>query len=181
MLGMRVARDYTELIMRWTRQRIQLQDAALRDPLTGLANRKAFFDALGDGDRNGAVLYCDLDHFKPVNDRLGHAAGDELLRAVAGRIKSCVRAGDVVARLGGDEFAVLCLGMSRERALRLAERIRAAVIEPFGVAGATARIGISIGVAHSTEQLGEIVLERADRALLQAKSLGGSAVTDADA
>lgn len=180
-LGMRVARDYTELIMRWTRQRLQLQDAALRDPLTGLANRAAFFDALGGGDRNGAVLYCDLDRFKPVNDDLGHAAGDELLRAVAGRIKSCVRAGDVVARLGGDEFAVLCLGMSGERALGLADRIRAAVVEPFRVGGATTDIGISIGVAHTPDELGEAVLERADRALLQAKARGGSAVVAAGA
>ncbi len=179
-LGMRVAQDYTELIMRWTRQRIQLQDAALRDPLTGLANRKAFFDALRDGDRNGAVLYCDLDGFKPVNDGLGHAAGDELLRAVAGRVKACVRAGDVVARLGGDEFAVLCLGMSEERALELAERIRAEVSKPFRVAGSITRVDISIGVAHTSGEIGEVVLDRADRALLRAKSSGGSVVERAD-
>ncbi len=175
-LGMSVAKDYTELIMRWTRQRLHLQDAALRDTLTGLANRKAFYDALATNLGAGAVLYCDLDRFKPVNDDLGHVAGDELLRAVAGRITACVRSGDVVARLGGDEFGVLCVGLTHDRAVDLAERIRVAVDEPFRIAGTIAKIGISIGVAHSSDDLGELVLERADRALYRAKAGGGSVV-----
>jgi diguanylate cyclase (GGDEF)-like protein len=174
-LGMSMAKDYTELIIRWSRQQRLLVDAARQDSLTGLANRAAFYEALAtSGPR--AVLYCDLDAFKPVNDELGHVAGDELLRAVAGRIKACVRGGDVVARLGGDEFAVLCAGASDEQAHDLAERIRAAVTEPYRVGGSTARLGISIGVAGSDGVGADDVLERADRALYQAKADGGGAV-----
>lgn len=173
--GMRVAKDFVELILRWTQQVRLLDDAAHRDALTGLANRKAFFDSLGTGG-SGAVLYCDLDRFKPVNDELGHSAGDELLRAVARRIQRCVRSDDIVARLGGDEFAVLCEGATREQAADLAERIRVAVEEPFQVVGASAHLGISIGVAHTSSRLGDAVLESADRALYQAKAQGGSAV-----
>jgi diguanylate cyclase (GGDEF)-like protein/PAS domain S-box-containing protein len=173
--GMHTARDFVELILRWTQQVQRLDAAAHRDALTGLANRKAFFDSLGTGGA-GAVLYCDLDRFKPVNDELGHRAGDELLRAVARRIQRCVRSGDIVARLGGDEFAVLCDGATQEQAADLAERIRVAVEEPFQVAGAIAHLGISIGVAHTSSCLGDSVLESADRALYQAKAEGGSAV-----
>jgi diguanylate cyclase (GGDEF)-like protein/PAS domain S-box-containing protein len=173
--GMRAAKDFVELILRWTRQVELLDAAAHRDALTGLANRKAFFDSLSEGEA-GAVLYCDLDRFKPVNDELGHRAGDELLSAVAGRIQGCVRTDDIVARLGGDEFAVLCEGATEAQAAELAERIRAAVEQPFEVGGATARVGISIGVAHVTSRLGDAVLESADRALYQAKAEGGSAV-----
>jgi diguanylate cyclase (GGDEF)-like protein/PAS domain S-box-containing protein len=178
--GMSWAKDHTELTLRWARQRRQLQDAAARDTLTGLANRKAFFDALTASSAGGAVLYCDLDRFKPVNDDLGHLAGDELLRAVAGRIKACVRSADVVARLGGDEFAVLCRGMPAVRAVELAQRIQQAVVEPYRVNGALATVGISIGVAHGDDDLGEAVLELADRALRRAKSAGGSAVAGPD-
>jgi diguanylate cyclase (GGDEF)-like protein/PAS domain S-box-containing protein len=173
--GMNIAKDYVELILRWTRQTRLLDDAAHRDALTGLANRKAFFDSL-HADGGGAVLYCDLDRFKPVNDDLGHRAGDELLRAVGRRIQGCVRAGDVVARLGGDEFGVLCEGADRQQAALLAERIRVAVLEPFQVMGGTARVGISIGVAHSAVRIGDDVLEAADQALYQAKAEGGGAV-----
>jgi diguanylate cyclase (GGDEF)-like protein/PAS domain S-box-containing protein len=173
--GMSTARDYVELILRWTQQARLLDDAAHRDALTGLANRKAFFDSFG-AEAGGAVLYCDLDRFKPVNDDLGHRAGDELLRAVARRIEGCVRTGDVVARLGGDEFGVLCEGATRQQAALLADRIRDAVTEPFQVMGATARIGISIGVAHSDALLGDHVLEAADHALYAAKAEGGGAV-----
>lgn len=174
--GMSWAKDHTELIVRWARQRRQLQDAASHDTLTGLANHKAFFEVLRASSGSGAVLYCDLDRFKPVNDDLGHLAGDELLRAVAGRIKACVRSVDVVARLGGDEFGVLCRGMPVAGAVELANRIQASVIEPYRVSGTIARVGISIGLAHSESDLGEHVLELADKALLRAKSRGGSAV-----
>jgi diguanylate cyclase (GGDEF)-like protein/PAS domain S-box-containing protein len=175
MSGMQAAKDFVELILRWTRQVRLLDVAAHRDALTGLANRKAFFDALGAGGK-GAVLYCDLDRFKPVNDVLGHRAGDELLRAVARRIQGCVRSADVVARLGGDEFAVLCEGATEQQAADLAERIRASIEEPFHVVGAPAHVGISIGVAHTTERLGDAVLESADHALYEAKAAGGGAV-----
>ncbi|MGQ0803772.1 MAG: diguanylate cyclase domain-containing protein [Actinomycetota bacterium] len=173
--GMAMAMDFVELILRWTRQVRLLNEAAHRDVLTGLANRKAFFDALNRGG-SGAVLYCDLDRFKPVNDEHGHRAGDELLRAVARRIERCVRSGDLVARLGGDEFAVLCAGATAEQAADLAERIRVAVEQPFQVVVARAQVGISIGLAHTDRRLGDAVLESADRALYRAKAEGGSAV-----
>ena len=167
-----MAKDYCRLIMRWTLQRRLLDEAAHRDALTGLANRKAFFETL-ESERGGAVLYCDLDRFKPVNDELGHHAGDELLRVVARRITACVRTGDVVARLGGDEFAVMCVGATRAQAGALAERIRNAFIEPFAIFGNSVRIGMSVGVAHSKDHLGDDVLEQADRALYLAKAGGG--------
>ena len=143
--------------------------------LTGLANRKAFFDAL-EGRVCGAVLYCDLDRFKPVNDELGHRAGDELLRAVAGRMQSCVRIGDLVARVGGDEFAVLCTDVTPEQAFELAQRIRAAIVEPFHITDTTTCIGISIGVAHASPADGQELLELADRALYRAKVTRDSSI-----
>jgi diguanylate cyclase (GGDEF)-like protein/PAS domain S-box-containing protein len=172
--GMNVAKDFVELILRWIEQAQRLNEAAHRDPLTGLANRKAFFDSLATGG-SGAVLYCDLDRFKPVNDALGHRAGDELLRAVARRILGCVRSNDVVARIGGDEFALLCRGVTPQQAAILAERVAVAVEEPFQIEGASASVGISIGVAHAIA-LGDAALESADRALYRAKAQGGSAV-----
>jgi diguanylate cyclase (GGDEF)-like protein/PAS domain S-box-containing protein len=173
--GMRAAKNFVELILRWTRQVAQLDAAAHGDALTGLSNRKAFFELLGSGD-GGAILYCDLDRFKVVNDELGHRAGDELLCAVAARIRGAVRTGDVVARLGGDEFAVLCEGATREQAGELAERIRAALIEPFHIMGTMVSVGMSVGVARVSGHLGENVLESADRALYRAKAEGGNAV-----
>ncbi len=169
MSGMNTAKSFVELILRWTLQVQLLDEAAHHDVLTGLANRRAFFDALDD-TRGGAVLFCDLDRFKPVNDELGHRAGDELLRAVARRIQRCVRDEDVVARIGGDEFAVLCEGATEEQANDLAARIRAAVAEPFQVVGAQARVGISIGVAHTSAALGDTLIDAADRALYEAKA-----------
>jgi diguanylate cyclase (GGDEF)-like protein/PAS domain S-box-containing protein len=173
--GMEMAKNFVELILRWIRQVRQLDHAAHRDPLTGLANRRSFLDSLG-AESGGAVLYCDLDRFKPVNDELGHTAGDALLRAVADRIQTCVRAGDVVARLGGDEFAVPCRGATRDQAAELAERIRAAVTEPFVLLGCPTRVSISIGVAHAADRLADDVMESADHALYRAKADGGSTV-----
>ena len=170
-LGMSTAKDFVELIVRWMRQARQLHDAAHRDALTGLANRKALFDDL-ERATEGALLYCDLDGFKDVNDRFGHRVGDELLRVVASRIRNCVRAGDVVARLGGDEFAVLSPGTTPEQAHELARRIRATIAQPFQIAGRRVRVGISIGVGHSTDGVGEKSLEQADRALYEAKAEG---------
>jgi diguanylate cyclase (GGDEF)-like protein/PAS domain S-box-containing protein len=175
-LGMEMAKDYVELIVRWTRQQSMLDDAAHRDELTGVGNRKVFFDALEEGTSGGGVLYCDLDRFKAVNDELGHQAGDDLLVAVARRLQGCVRRKDVVARLGGDEFAVLCPGVSEEQLVELAQRARAAVIEPYKLGTSTRSVGISIGLAYSSAALDDDILDRADRGLYRAKSTHDSSI-----
>ena len=167
--GMSIATTYIELILRWTHQVALLNAAARRDPLTGLGNRKALFDALGTGGVGGALLYCDLDRFKPVNDLHGHAAGDQVLAEIAARIRSAVRSTDLVARAGGDEFVVLAHGAGAEQAAALAERICAAVDQPIEVSGEPVRIGITIGVAMDPDDLTESTLAHADAALMSAK------------
>jgi cyclic di-GMP phosphodiesterase Gmr len=124
---------------------------------------------LADEQPAGALLYCDLDRFKPVNDEHGHAVGDDLLRRVATRLRSCVRAEDLLARLGGDEFVVLCRGATVEQATELVERITAVFEEPFDVADTEVSIGISIGVAHA-EGISEETLDAADRDLYRVKA-----------
>jgi diguanylate cyclase (GGDEF)-like protein len=178
--GMGVARSIVELILRWTEQTTQLDRAARLDPLTGLANRRAFFDALEATTTGGSILYCDLDRFKPVNDQLGHAAGDQILRLVARRLEGCVRGIDLVARLGGDEFAVICGGASRAEAGAVAERIAAALQQPFPVSERYVTISVSVGVASSSNPLDEALLEAADRALGGAKAGGRAAVRFAE-
>jgi len=120
------------------------------------------------------VLFCDLDGFKAVNDRYGHDAGDELLRASADRLRSCLRAGDVLARLGGDEFAVLLPEVTRDAdALQVAAAIHDAVANRFLLTGGEAQIGVSIGVAFSAATTsGADVLRNADTAMYRAKALG---------
>jgi diguanylate cyclase (GGDEF)-like protein/PAS domain S-box-containing protein len=178
--GMGVARSIVELILRWTEQTTQLDRAARLDPLTGLANRRAFFDALEATTTGGSILYCDLDRFKPVNDELGHAAGDQILRLVARRLEGCVRGIDLVARLGGDEFGVICGGASRAEAGAVAERIAAALQQPFPVSEQYVTISVSVGVASSSNRLDERLLEAADRALGGAKAGGRAAVRFAE-
>jgi diguanylate cyclase (GGDEF)-like protein len=170
--GMELAINMIELILRWTDQQRALEIAARRDSLTGLANRSVFFDALSACTEGGAVLYCDLDLFKPVNDLHGHTAGDEILRLVGARVRQSVRGKDVVARLGGDEFAVICVGASLEEATEVAVRIQETLARPFAVAGLTVQVGVSIGIAHSTEALTEMLVDAADRALSEAKAAG---------
>ena len=177
--GMAAIRPIVELILRWFEQQRQLDHAATHDPLTNLANRAGFFAALAACTAGGAILYCDLDRFKPINDEHGHAAGDELLRGVAARLETCVRTGDVVARLGGDEFAVLCPGASPEVAGDLAARIEQALAQPFDTAGQQVEIGVSIGIGHAADRIGDDTLERADEALYRVKGerRGSSAPT----
>ena len=117
----------------------QLRHEASHDPLTGMANRLLFGSrveqALAQTGQHVGVLFIDIDDFKTVNDSLGHAAGDELLRAIADRIGQCLRPGDVAARLGGDEFAVLLIGIDEPAtAVRIAERVIEALREPFIIA-----------------------------------------------
>jgi diguanylate cyclase (GGDEF)-like protein len=128
-----------------------LYHQAFHDGLTGLANRLLFMDridhALSRRGGNIAVLYIDLDDFKPVNDTLGHEAGDELLRATATRLRASLRAADTPARLGGDEFAVLLVDIEPEHVLTVAGRILSSFAEPVDLGGRSAAIHASMGIA----------------------------------
>jgi len=127
---------------------------ATHDALTGLPNRALFLDRLGEvlaataPDQHVGVLFCDLDRFKSVNDSLGHAAGDELLRQVAARLRAAIRPGDMVGRLSGDEFAVLLPALARPGdADRVVDRVLGCFDEPFRLEGTDVAVGTSVGVA----------------------------------
>lgn len=152
------------------------------DELTGLPNRRLFVDrlkqSLGRAARNHigmAVLFIDLDEFKPVNDRYGHQAGDELLKQVASRMTLCLREEDTVARHGGDEFVVmLATSPTEQDALAAAEKLLAALHTPFQIDGNIFNIGASIGVALFPKhgETAETLLEKADTAMYVAKAAG---------
>jgi diguanylate cyclase (GGDEF)-like protein/PAS domain S-box-containing protein len=152
------------------------------DELTGLPNRRLFIDrlkqTLGRAARHNncmAVLFIDLDEFKPVNDRYGHQAGDELLRQVASRMDLCLREEDTVARQGGDEFVVMLATIPNEReALAVAEKLLAALHTAFPIDGNAINIGASIGVALFPQhgETAEQLLENADAAMYVAKTAG---------
>ncbi|RZT62692.1 GGDEF domain-containing protein [Leucobacter luti] len=167
----------------------QLRHRALHDGLTGLPNRVLFAERLGQllavSARTGeacAVLFIDLDGFKAINDGAGHAAGDEVLRAVAARVRASCRAGDTVSRLGGDEFVVAVSGATREAVTALAERIRAAVREPLDAIVRGARLSTSVGVARWDPTPGgraptvDGLMNAADAAMYTAKYGGKDAV-----
>ena len=168
--------DVTALLLARWRDRDRLVAAATRDPLTGLANRDAFSDALAAVGDQTALLYIDIDHFKTVNDRFGHETGDRVLVEVARRIVEACRPTDVVARFGGDEFVVLLDGADTEVARAVGERI----IDAVGSASAAAeieRVTVSVGLAALTDK--SDVLAAADRAMLQAKQQGRDRLVDA--
>ncbi|MBY0493148.1 MAG: sensor domain-containing diguanylate cyclase [Cyanobacteria bacterium] len=167
--GMQLARQFMRLVLRWADQHARLDHAASFDDLTGLPNRASFFRALS-GSAHGAILYCDLDRFKPVNDVHGHAAGDEVLRQVARRLRDSVRAGDTVARIGGDEFAIICPSSTAADASALADRISAAVEPPIAIGEGSVQVGISIGIAHTTDRLDAASVAAADKDLYAAKA-----------
>jgi diguanylate cyclase (GGDEF)-like protein len=150
------------------------------DPLTGLCNRNALEQRLAELDGqpcdpadglSHAFLLCDLDHFKRVNDRLGHAAGDAVLQDVAYTMRATLRAGDSIYRVGGEEILVILPGANREDALEIAERLRVAVRErrPVGVA---VTISVGVAVAEPTVVDTDDLLSRADAALYAAKAGG---------
>ena len=158
-----------------------LRHQAFHDSLTGLANRALLQDrvehAVAASRRSTglvAVLFCDLDGFKTVNDSLGHQRGDELLIAAGKRLLSVVRSGDTVARLGGDEFAILMDDVADPAlAIRLAERIVEVLRQPMEVAGRSISLSVSVGIAYGDgRQSVELLLSEADSAMYAAKSTG---------
>jgi diguanylate cyclase (GGDEF)-like protein/PAS domain S-box-containing protein len=156
----------------------RLAHEAQHDALTGLPNRRRMQDVLDSTLRQDAVavLFVDLDGFKPVNDAHGHEAGDELLRQVAQRLSACVREEDVLARVGGDEFVVLMPGvLSWDDAETMAERVRHEVEQPFLIDGSEVMIGASVGlhVGAPAEDADE-VLRAADHAMYTEKKAGSS-------
>ena len=150
-----------------TRAEAALIHQATHDALTGLANRvrlMARLSAALAGPAEVAVLFCDLDGFKAINDRLGHAAGDDLLVQVAGRLASCVVEGDTLARYGGDEFVLVC----RDAAAELA--IRRAMSHPFLIGAEQVSVGASVGVVQAPSGTDpDLLIRRADEAMYQAK------------
>jgi diguanylate cyclase (GGDEF)-like protein/PAS domain S-box-containing protein len=159
-----------------------LSQLALHDPLTGLPNRSLFMDRLGQAlrrlDRRNrvlAVLFVDLDRFKIINDRFGHAAGDETLLAVGTRLREVLRPSDTVARLGGDEFVALCEDLeSDQAAVRVAERVLAALDRPMPCAGQEVTCSASIGIAltRRADATADALLRDADMAMYRAKETG---------
>jgi len=162
-----------------------LEELALNDPLTGLANRRLLADrmtmALVHAHRNSsamAVVYLDLDGFKQINDTLGHGAGDELLKMVAGRLLATVRQEDTVARLGGDEFILALWHVSgSDYAATVAARAIEAVAQPYEIEGNSVRITVSAGVSiypdHGEDA--DSLMKSADLALYEAKEAGRNA------
>lgn len=161
----------------------ELAHRAAHDPLTGLLNRTVIAERLQlvlsserDARRPGAILFCDLDHFKVINDRHGHQAGDEVLAGVGRRIGNVVRRSDSVGRYGGDEFLVLVPEISADEARQMAIRLVDAVNEPFMVEGEESSVGVSVGVVMlrvDGSSAAEEVLAVADEAMYHAKSASG--------
>lgn len=174
---------FNRLLGKLEQSQSALAHQASHDALTGLPNRTLLADnmrqARARAQRNGtrlAVLFMDLDGFKPINDRLGHEAGDEALRQVAHRLQDVVRTADTLARVGGDEFVVLAVDLDAQGAERmeaLARKCLDAMAAPLTVAGQDCRVGLSIGIAigggdNSPDQL----LVAADAAMYRAKEAG---------
>jgi diguanylate cyclase (GGDEF)-like protein/PAS domain S-box-containing protein len=170
------------LTLQWDRSHRALEYAATHDTLTGVANRTVFLDRLGEvsgaGVGESAVLFIDLDHFKPVNDDHGHLAGDQVLSEIAGRLSAAVRPGDLVARIGGDEFAVLCERLANPDDVEVvADRLLDVVRRPIEVPLGRDTLGVEVAASIGLTELGpgqsaEAVMARADRALREAKGLG---------
>lgn len=155
----------------------ELAYRVLHDPLTGLANRTMFQERLDHAfrvsERGVAVLWIDLDHFKEVNDIFGHEVGDEMLIAVADRLRDVVRDTDDIARMGGDEFAVVLPNVVESEAQVVADRVLAALTdrEAFRL-----QVGVSVGVGWQRNATGDgrVLIRRADQAMYRAKAAGGS-------
>ncbi len=169
-------RDVTELF----NMQAELTHLAYHDPLTGLPNRTLFYQRIGRAfdtraETSGfAVLCLDLDGFKPINDMLGHATGDALLRQFAARLTKALGPRDTAARMGGDEFAILHIGGDEESALDLAHRIAEFSQQPFDFDGEVVSVAVGIGIAHAPADGADpdALLHSADLALYSAKRAG---------
>ena len=167
------------LALEWGRAQASLHTAATTDPLTGVSNRAHLEQvAIDDRSQMAALLFCDLDNFKDVNDQHGHPVGDVILRTLAARMKAVVRSPDLVARLGGDEFGVWCPHLDHEaEAVAVADRLIEASSRPVVIDGITHHVSMSIGIVVLDDEPGgprnlEKVLEVADQALYRAKGDG---------
>jgi diguanylate cyclase (GGDEF)-like protein len=170
---------FSDITLRKREER-ELYDLATHDALTGLPNRYFFSErfrhAMVRAKRAAslvALLYLDLDGFKPVNDALGHRCGDRLLQAVSRRLKRSVREVDTVARLGGDEFAVILEQLSRPRdAATTAKKLLHALARPYQLEGHRAKLTASIGITIYPIDGGDVetLLKRADGAMYRAKT-----------
>lgn len=169
-----------------------VQEMAVTDGLTGICNRRHFMDLAGaeflkagHEDLPLSVMMVDADHFKTINDRYGHASGDEVLRSIPQVAKDCVRRADVLARYGGEEFVVLLPLTGAGDAAEVAERLRAAVeaLHIPATDGAVLRVTVSVGVATRQPQTPSLsaLLKAADEALYRAKAAGRNRVESGDA
>jgi diguanylate cyclase (GGDEF)-like protein len=172
--------ELQKLLQEQERLQSELAYRALHDPLTGLANRTMFQERLDQAflgsERGVAVLWIDLDHFKEVNDIFGHEVGDEMLIAVADRLREVVRDTDDIARMGGDEFAVVLPNVVESEAHIVGERVLAALTdrEAFRL-----QVGVSVGVGWQRNVSGDgrVLIRRADQAMYRAKASGGGMST----
>jgi len=183
-LNSRLNRELIEL----ARREAQVRDFAYHDELTGLPNRRLLLDRLKQAVAQAArqhkqvvLLLLDLDGFKSVNDRLGHAGGDKLLQAVAGRLTDCIRGADTACRYGGDEFLIMLpevdnLGM----AAAVRAKLNLALSEPYILDGYQVRMTVSMGgvVYPTDERTEEALIRRADGALYRAKARTGGALIE---
>lgn len=178
-------RQATHALRLVAQQNVVLDAAARLDPLTGLLNLRAFHEAM-DAEmsdfgllRSVAVLFVDVDHFKPINDRFGHAGGDAVLKALSGVLQGAVRQQDQVARIGGEEFAIFLPGANGETARQIAERVRAeAERMSVDVGGQPIGVTLSVGVAVSQPPhlTPDALVRAADLAMYAAKRRGRNRV-----
>jgi len=184
----RLLRDLGDVLER----ELELREVSQTDDMTGLASRRHFLAELARECRRAArygrplsVGYIDIDHFKAINDRHGHAVGDRVLRAISERLRGCLRAQDLIGRLGGEEFGLLLPETGGRAAAALAEQLCAVLREaPIETSEGPVTVTASIGVAaagHLLPGAGETLLARADRNLYRAKAAGRDCVRGADA
>jgi diguanylate cyclase (GGDEF)-like protein/PAS domain S-box-containing protein len=185
---MNMATDLAGIAIERAESERRIRHLAHHDPLTGLPNRTLFWSQFSRTlhearreNRKVTVAYVDLDNFKAINDTLGHAAGDEVLKTLSGRMACCIRASDLIVRLGGDEFAIVFSNPDGDRSgvLRRLDKLRTLVSEPVRVEGASIVATCSMGVAFYPEdgELAEDLLASADQAMYESKELGRDRLT----